>query len=148
MGGGDGGSPLPKPPFDEQGGQGHGFRHGGAGPVQPDEGDAQLPQAVGGAGALVQQVPGKNHLEVLGGKLPLFQRDADGLLLEAALRLLPGLLPQGTVLPQSVKGGGQGAFALLLGTHRPIGDHRRGGIQKQGISFPCCHSSPSPKMRP
>ena len=31
VGGGDGGGPLPKAPFDEQGGQGQGFRHGGAG---------------------------------------------------------------------------------------------------------------------
>ena len=58
VGTGDGGSPAGEAAVDEHGRQGQRLAHGGAGAVQAVEGDAEVPQAEGGADALVQQVPG------------------------------------------------------------------------------------------
>ena len=53
---------LAKAAVQHQGGQGEALAHGGAGPIQAEEGQAVLPGGEGGADALVQQVPGKEKV--------------------------------------------------------------------------------------
>ena len=125
MAGGHGRQPLGESPRNEQGPQGQGFPHGGAGPVEPVKGDVEIPQAEGRADALVEQVPRQHVVQLSRREAPLLQRPAEGDLLHRALRLLPGLLSEKAVLAEIVKISGQGTFPLLLAAHGGVGEDDR-----------------------
>ena len=115
---------------DQQGGQGQGFPHGGAGTVQPEKGDAEVPQAEGGADALVQQVPGQHAVQLSRLQSRLVQRPLQNPFLHGRLRLFPGLFSEKGVVAQFVKIFGQRALAL----HPPadIGEGQHRGRRLQG----------------
>ncbi len=58
------------------------------------QGDAHLPQAKGGADALVEQVAGKHTVDIPGAQLDFGQGLIDRILLEAALRLSQDFSPK------------------------------------------------------
>ena len=68
MGGGHGGRHAGKASVDEHGGDAQSLPHGGAGPVEPQEGDLCLPQAESAADALVQKVSGADVVQLAGGE--------------------------------------------------------------------------------
>ena len=49
-----------------------GLGHGGAGPVLPQKGDAEVQQPKGGGDALVEQIPRQDEVHLLGGRGPAF----------------------------------------------------------------------------
>ncbi len=93
------------------------LRHGGAGSVQAYKGNVQLPQAEAGADALIQQIPGKEHVYLTVQQLRFLQRKGNRLLLKLALGLLPGFHPKGGVLEHLVKAGTQRPLPLFFSHH-------------------------------
>ena len=134
VGAGDGGGPAGVAAVDEHGRQRQGFAHGGAGTVQAVEGNAEVPQAEGGADALVQQVSGADIVQVAGLQLGLIQRPLDNLFLHGGFRLFPGLFSEEGIIGQLVKVGGQGALRLLLAADVGVGDDG-GGMGKSDGAF-------------
>ena len=126
MGGGQGGHVIAKASVQEHGPQGQALRHGGAGPVQPEERNVLGPEGVGRGDALVEQVPGEDVVQLLGGDPGLFQSVVQGFFLHGGLGLFPAFFPKRIVLPDAVKIGGQRPLAFLL-AHRvaEAGDGRR-----------------------
>ena len=94
VGGGHGGGQPGEAPVNEQRRQRQALSHGGAGAVQPVEGDMEAPQAEGGADALVQQVPSQHVVQFTGGEATLFQRPAQDPLLHGGFSLFPCLFPK------------------------------------------------------
>lgn len=117
----------------EHGRHRQGEGHGGARAVQPGKGDVQLPQAKGGGDALVEQVAGKDHVDLRRGERRLGQRADDRLTHEGALRLFPGGLAHGGIGKNVIELLTQRPLALLF-THDggAPGDNRAGG-QRQDI---------------
>ena len=130
VGGGDGGAAAGKPAVDQHGRQGQGLPHGGAGAVEAEEGDAEVPQAEGGADALVQQVPGQDIVQVLRFQFRFLQGLPQHRLLHGGLRLLPGLLPEEGVGLQPVEVVRQGALAFKFSPD--VGEGQHGGGMGQG----------------
>ena len=58
--------PLPEAAVQRHGGQSQPFPHGGAGPIQAEEGEVLFPGGVGGADALVEEVAGKQPVQIGG----------------------------------------------------------------------------------
>lgn len=97
---------------DQQGGQHQGLPHGGAGAVQPEKGNTEIPQAKGGADALVQQIPRQHAVQIAGLQPRLIQRPLQDLPLHGGLRLFPCFLPEKRVAAQLVKISGQRPLPL------------------------------------
>ena len=144
-----GGDHHPRP-LSETTVQGHGCQNqplaeGGAGPVQAEEGNFLLPGRVRGADALVEQVAGKQPVQLLGGEGALLKGQGQGLLLHSPFGLLPGGLPKGVVLVDIVKAGGQRALPLHASHH--IGGAEDGGRRGQRRRLPpdlfCAHGRTS-----
>ena len=133
VGGGHGGGHAGKAPVDEHGGEAQPLPHGGAGPVETQEGDLCLPQAEGAADALVQEVPGADIVQLAGGEAALFQRLFQGFLLHGGLRLLPGLLPEEGVLVQNVEAASKGALLLEFPAHAGVGQHAGRVAERHGL---------------
>ena len=112
VGGGHGRRPAGKAAVNKQRRQGQGLPHGGAGAVQPVEGNAEVPQAEGGAHALVQKVSRQNIVQVSGLEARLIQSAAQSPLLHGGLRFFPGRLSEKGILAQLVKAAAKGALAL------------------------------------
>ena len=119
---------------EQQAPQGQALPHGGAGPVQAEKRNLKVPQAEGGADALVQQVPGQDVVQFRRGQPALFQGPGQGLLLHGGLRLLPGVLSEEGIRAQQVKMLRQGAVGLEFSADVGIG-HHAGGPQ-QGHRLP------------
>ena len=125
------------------GGHEQAFGHGGAGPVEPQVGDSQIPQGKGRADALVQQIPGKDQVKIRQKDSRLFRQFFQGLLLHMVFRLFPGILPKVGIPAFEVEGMGQGPLRLLLsGDAGPGGDD---GALGQGKALPSpfvtCHKN-------
>ena len=71
MGGGHSDNVVRVSATDSHGGQQKAFSHGGAGSVQAEEGDLLLTGGVGGADALVEQIPRQNIVQILRLQLQL-----------------------------------------------------------------------------
>ena len=97
---------------DQQGGQHQGLPHGGAGAVQSEKGNTKIPQAKGGADALVQQIPRQHAVQIAGLQPRLIQRPLQDLPLHGGLRLFPCFLPEKGVAAQLVKISGQRPLPL------------------------------------
>ncbi|MPM86015.1 hypothetical protein SDC9_133098 [bioreactor metagenome] len=98
VGGGDGGGLFRKAPVDGHGRQRQRFPHGGAGAVESEKGNVEVPQAKRGSDALIQKVPRKNIIQIAGVQLRLIQGGLHHLLLHAGLGLFPGFFPEKRVL--------------------------------------------------
>ena len=106
----------------QQGSRQQSLRHGGTCAVDAQKGDLQRPQPVGRTGALVDEIAGTDAGDVSVGEGALFQRQTDGLLLEGALRLLPGLLPEVCVLLHVVETAAERSLALFLPDDGSVAD--------------------------
>ena len=118
---------------DQQAPQGQALPHGGAGPVQAEKRNLEIPQAEGGADALVQQVPGQDVVQFRRGQPALFQGPGQGLLLHGGLGLLPGVLPEEGIRAQQVKMPRQGAVGLEFSADVGIGHHAGGPQQSHRL---------------
>ena len=134
VGGGHGCGVVGKAAVDEHGGQGQRFAHGGAGAVKPVKGDVELPQAEGGADALVQQVACQNIVDVSGGQLGPFQRSLQHSLLHGGLGLLPAFFSEERVVVDLVKIAAQGPLSLHFAADVGPGEHRGGMVQPHGLA--------------
>ena len=133
MGGGHGGRHAGKASVDEHGGDAQSLPHGGAGPVEPQEGDLCLPQAESAADALVQKVSGADVVQLAGGEAAPLQGLVQGLLLHGGLRLFPGLLPKEGVLVQKIKAAPQGPLLLEFPAHAGVGQHAGRVTERHGL---------------
>ena len=149
VGGGHRRRPGAEAPVQRHGRQGQGLPHGGAGPVQPQEGDLEPPGGEGGADALVEQVPGEEQVQGGGVQPRLVQGGGEGLALHGGLRPLPGGLPKGVVPTDGVKGAPQGPLPLLFARHVGVAGDDRGMLQ--GHRLPpqlfCCHGALSSPVK-
>ena len=134
MGGGHGRRPHPEAAVQQHGRQRQTLRHGGAGPVQPEKGHVLSPDGKAGADALIEQVPCQQIVQGGHADAGLVQGSGQSQLLHGALRLLPAPLPEGVVLADVVKGGGQGTLPLLLTNHAGAADHRGRMLQDRGMA--------------
>lgn len=126
MGGGLGHHLIRKTAAHHHGSDEQTLRHGGAGTVKPQMGDAGIAQAEGGADALVQKIPGQDQVEILLFHSGLFSQFFQRHLLHFFLCLFPGLLAEIRVLRCDVKCVGQRTLRLLLACHAgPVLDHRQ-----------------------
>ena len=125
----------------QNGGQQQRLGHGGAGPVLPQEGDAEIQQPKGGGDALVEQIPRQNEVHLLGGEAGLFQCQGDGLLLEAGLGLFPAALLEGGVPKGLVEIAAQGTLGLPLAPHCSVGEDG-GAVKLQGALAQPPHREP------
>ena len=133
VGGGDRQALPRKPRVHKHAGKAETFRHGGAGAVQPEEGDCHLAGGIGRADALVEQVAGKQKVDLLLLHAALLQRQVDGLLLHQRLGLFPGLFAEGGVVGEIVEIVCQRALLLLFGPHRGKAQHAGRGGELQGF---------------
>ena len=134
MGGGQGCGPVGVAAVNQQGRQAQTFPHGGAGAVQPVKGDVEVPQAEGGADALVQQIPRQDIVQVLRRQLRLVKGPLEDGFLHGGLRLLPGLLPEEGVGIDLVKVVRQRALALELPADIGKGENGGGMGQDHGLA--------------
>ena len=114
MGGGHGCRVFADAGGRQQGSRQQTLRHGGTCAVDAQKGDLQRPQPVGRTGTLVDKIAGTDATDILVSEGALFQRQTDGLLLEGALRLLPGLLPEMCVLLHVIETAAKRPLALFL----------------------------------
>ena len=110
-------------------------------PYSPKKGIAISREGIGRADALVEQVSGKQEVDLLLLYAALLQRQVDGLLLHQRLGLFPGLFAEGGVVGEIVEVVCQRALLLLFGPHRGKAQHAGRGGELQGFgSDSFCHS--------
>lgn len=109
------------------------FAHGGAGPVQADEGDSQLPGRKGRGDDLVQQVAAQQKLHVLDPLPPLLDRHGDSVQIQLPFRQFEALLPVHFVLGHMVKAVSQRPLPFLA-AHKGALPQRAG---RDGSSMVC-----------
>ena len=143
MRGGHGNHGVRESASNRHGGHKQALRHGGAGAVQSQMGNAGISQSEGRADALVQQIPGKYDIKIRHGQTGLFRQFPQSQLLHLFFRLFPGFLPEIGVPALDVEGMGQRPLDLLFpGNIGPCGNDRRLGQYKTLASpFLTCHDS-------
>lgn len=87
--------------------------HGGAGPVQADKGNAQIPGRKGGGDDLIQQVAAQQKLYVFHPLPALLHRRGNGAQIQLPLRQLKALLPVHFIFGYLIEAVSQRALALL-----------------------------------
>ena len=103
VGGGQGGDAGGEAAVDQKGSKRQAFAHRRAGAVQPVKGDAEFAQGEGGADALIEQVTGKNRVQLAGLKIGFFQSAGKRVLLHRAFALFPCFFAPEVVFTQLVK---------------------------------------------
>ncbi len=95
--------------FTISGGKGDGaerqrFAHGGAGTVQPEEGNAHSGNPERGGGSLRQKVACKDEADVPGSQPGLSHSDTGSFFLQCAFRRFPGVCAEHGILADHIKG--------------------------------------------
>ena len=134
MGGSHGNHALCKAAADGHGAQEQALRHGGAGPIQPQKRNAQIPQTKAGADALVQQIAAKQDINVLGLQMGFFQRCLYGQGLHLRFCFLPGGLAEFCIGIQMVKPGMQRTFQFFFPANSGGGQENRTMLKHQGLT--------------
>ena len=94
------------------------FCHGGAGAVQPEEGQLQLTGGIRRADTLVEQVTRKQKINLFLLDASFLQSKLDCLFLHQRFRLFPGFFAEGGILRQVIEVICQRTFLFLLCTYR------------------------------
>ncbi len=141
MGGGHGRDFCAIPPVQQHGGQGQTLRHGGAGPVQPEEGHVLSPDGKAGADTLVEQISRQQVVQTGYTEAGFAEGGGQGQLLHGTLRLFPAPFSKGIVLTDVIEGGGQRTLPFFLAHHGCAADDRRRVLQGHGLpaQFFVCH---------
>ena len=109
------------------------FAHGGAGPVQADEGDSQLPGRKGRGNDLVQQVAAQQKLHVLDPLPPLLDRHGDSVQIQLPFRQFEALLPVHFILGHMIKAVSQRPLPFLAAHKGGAAAKSRAGWQFNGL---------------
>ena len=130
---------VPQSRFRQEGGEQQSFCHIGAGAVDAQIGDSQLPYSKGGADALVEQVPGQQAVEVRIGEPGFFHRQFHSVMVQTAFSPFPALLTKGAVRVNGVKEFSQRAFAFPFGADGGKAPDRRRMLEQIGLfsAFEC-----------
>lgn len=143
MGAGGAEGPVPIAAVHQGGAQEQRFRHGGAGAVEAQVGDGQLPRGVTGGDDLVEQVPGQQTARRLHGQAHPGRGPVEGLEEHPPLPLFEGLFAQPVVLHDLVEDMAVGALFLRFPRHAGGGEHigpvlkeQRGAADLLHLAFP------------
>ena len=141
VGRGHGGRPLGIAAVDHHGCHQQALRHGGAGAVQSQKWHALPPHGKAGADALVQQVAGAEHVQLLRRKKRFLQRPLQRLLLHLAFGLFPSFLAEFGILRDHIEPAGQRTLTLFFAHDAGPGQQRgRCGKAERPLSQPLiCH---------
>ena len=130
--------------IEEHAAQAQAFGHGGTGPIQSDEGNAQLPRRKGSGDDLIEQVAAKEKLHFFGLQPALLDGFADGVQVEAFFRQFEGVLAVELVLGHVVEQVSQRPFALLFAhkgrrrahgrPEREINGLQASALERHGVS--------------
>ena len=115
-----------KAALEHQRGEQQALGHCRAGTVQSQIGDLAVLHGKGAADALVEQIPGEDHVEGGARYLRLGTAELEALLEHMALGLLPARFAEGRVLGDIVEALAQRALSLLAADDAGEAQHRRG----------------------